>query len=522
MRMSNNEIRLKRGGIMKNRSRKWLLFMLVLLLALPGCAREEVPEEPEIVVEEVPEQEEVIEEIPEVPLSVYTDTKHKTYYFEESDQVYLYLQYCDVTLEGSGFENLKRNVENWSLERSGNLRSIYSEYEKNVKADAEEKGDRFQPYVTYQTVAAERIDERVLSLLEEVYDYSGEGEGTVVLTGVNFDAQTGRSLTLKDILVDAAGFAEEAKGRIISELQELYGEELSDGYEQAVADLWLDEKEPEWYLDASGIVIIIPQYAVGDHYVGTPKIHMPYGEFERYIKAAYLPAFSTGVAHIEKNEELYLELPDKEEAMPLMLQFEWEEYETNCALWLGEDKTSLSDFATMEDAYLIRNGEEVYCLVELDMASDDYITYVFRLTNGAIDEVAEVTGAIDAGNVNAHQVMIESWVNMLGTYGGVKTYRFDEEQGFTTEDQEYRLLGNEQVLTTTADLPVMLGDMESTLPAGSHIVLNATDDESYVTFTIQETGQTGRLQVERNKEEFQVMVYGISEYDCFEMLPYAG
>ena len=206
----------------------------------------------------------------------------------------------------------------------------------------------------------------------------------------------------------------------------------------------------------------------------------------------------------------------------MMLQFEYKEYDTNCALWLGNDKTTLSDFATMEDAYLIRNGEEVYCLVELDMASDDYVTYVFRLTNGVIDEVAQVSGAIDGGNVNAQQVDMESWVNMLGTYGGVKTYRFDENKGFTTADDEYLLLKNERVLTTTADLQVLIDGVESTLPSGSHIVLNATDGASYVRFTIQETGQMGTLKVQHDKENYRILVNGISEYDCFEMLPYAG
>lgn len=510
---------------MKKRMRFLPILAMAMVLVLAGCTREEAPvvqEEPEIVVEEVTETEEAAEETEEMPLSVHTQTNHKTYYLEDSDQAYLYLQYCDVSLEGTGYENLKRNVENWSLERNAALRSLYTEYEKTAPEEAKEQGEFFQPYTSYQTVSTKRVDGQVVSLLEDVYYYGGGEHGMTERAGVNFDSQTGKSLELKDILVDSEGFAEEAKARIISELSALYGEELFEDYEQSVANLWMDEKEPEWYLDASGIVILIPQYTVGDSLVGTPEIHMPYQEFGRYIKEAYLPAMSDGVSHIAKNQEFYLQLPDVQEAIPVRLQFQWVEYATDCALWLGEDKTALSDFAAMEDAYLIRRGEEVYCLVELDMASDDYITYVFRLTNGVIDEVAEVSGAIDAGNVNTHEVLIESWVNMFGTYGGVKTYRFDEEKGFCTEDQEYRLLGNERVLTTTADLTVMLEEMESTLPAGSHIVLNATDGETYVKFTIQETGQTGSLQVEHNREEYLVMVNGISEYDCFEMLPYAG
>ena len=68
-----------------------------------------------------------------------------------------------------------------------------------------------------------------------------------------------------------------------------------------------------------------------------------------------------------------------------------------------------------------------------------------------------------------------------------------------------------------------LEDAESTLPAGSHIVLTATDGETYVKFTIQETGQTGVLNVERNETDYyKLTIDGMSEYECFEDLPYAG
>lgn len=507
------------------RIKLWIALAAAMTILLAGCGRTEEPvvqeeNENDIVVEEVTEPE--LPEAEEVPLRVQTTTNHKTYYFDEGDQAYLYLKYCDVTLEGSQFKKLKHNVENWSMETSEVLRSLYAEFEKTAREDAKSKGNEFYGYTLYQTVSTARIDEHVLCLLDDTYQYTGGANGMYYREGINFDSQTGKKLELRDILVDYEGFVQEAKQRMLTELQHTYGEELFDDYEQTITDQWQQENGPEWYLDATGVVIVVQQYDVGPYNIGMPQVHLPYKEFGRYIKDAYLPSMTESVAHIEKNQEIYLELPNVGEPLPMMLQFEYKEYDTNCALWLGNDKTTLSDFATMEDAYLIRNGEEVYCLVELDMASDDYVTYVFRLTNGVIDEVAQVSGAIDGGNVNAQQVLMESWVNMLGTYGGVKTYCFDENKGFTTADNEYLLMKNERVLTTTADLQVIIEGVESTLPSGSHIVLNATDDASYVRFTIQETGQTGILKVRHDKENYRVLVNGINEYDCFEMLPYAG
>ena len=105
----------------------------------------------------------------------------------------------------------------------------------------------------------------------------------------------------------------------------------------------------------------------------------------------------------------------------------------------------------------------------------------------------------------------------------MKTYRFDENCEFKTEDTEYILQRNEFVLTTTVDLPITLDGVESTLPAGSHIMANATDGETYVTFTIQETGQTGMLEVQRDVNDYNnVSINGVNENECFEILPYAG
>ena len=65
-------------------------------LLLTGCKKkEEAPvaeETPEIIVEEVvPETPEETEN--EIPLSIHTKVNDKTYYFEDGENAYLYLQY---------------------------------------------------------------------------------------------------------------------------------------------------------------------------------------------------------------------------------------------------------------------------------------------------------------------------------------------------------------------------------------------------------------------------------------------
>lgn len=510
---------------MKKRMKSLGVFGIALMLFLTGCqsGEEAATEEMlEIVVEEVTETEEMIEETKESPsLGIYVDTYHKTYYFEEGEDAYLYLRYCDVSVEGDEYERLKRSVENWSMERSEGLRSLYGSFEEPAVTEAEDNQE-FYGYSLYQTVSIARADEAIVSLLDDTYQYMGGYDGLFYREGVNFDSVSGKKLKLSDLFYDYAVFMEDAKERVVYELREEYGEELFDDYITSIEQDWQDAAEPEWYMDASGIVIVLQENTVGPQTLGTVEIHLPYAEFDSYLKEEYLPEDYNGVVSFKQNEEIFLKLPGMDEAVPMMLVNEMKEDGIYLSLWLGQHELLLEEHLMPEDAFIVRTNEEVYCLLEADMGSDDYVTYIYRLTNGTLEKTGEIYAAIDSGNINPHEIKMESWVYLLGTYGGVKNYHFDENGNFVTEDTEYLLQKNEYVLTTTVDLPVVLEGVENTLPAGSQIVLNATDGETYVTFTIRETGQKGTLKVEKEEGNHYFSINGMNENDCFELLPYAG
>ena len=523
---------------MKKRMKQLMTLGLTGILVFTGCTgkvEEPVIEEtPEVVIEEVTEPEEVVEETVEeiVPLSIRTETKQKTYYFEDGEDAYLYLQYCDVSVEGDEYQKLKRSVENWSMERSEGLRSLYASFEESAAEEVEEN-ENFYGYSLYQTVTTARADDRVLSLLDDTYQYVGGEHGMFYREGINFDSQTGKRVALSDILSNYDNFIEEAKERIIYELREDYGEELFDDYVTVIEELWKDGSEPQWYLDASGIVIVLQEYSVGPYAIGSPEIHLPYTEFKPYIKEAYLPGEETGVAAFSANQEVFLSIPGQAEEISMMLMSEQQEEVMYNSLWFGQTELELGDYLVLENAYIVRTETDIYCMLVVDEASDDYVTYIYRLTGGAIEKVDELAAAIDAGNINPQEVRMKTWVYMLGTYEGVKNYHFDENGEFISEDTEYQLPKNEYVLTTTVDLPCMAENDEGELsewklPAGSHIILTAADDNSYVRFSIQETGQEGILNVQRSEEEYYHITIGgmdgetLDENDCFEVLPYAG
>lgn len=518
---------------MKKRMKQMVALGVAVILLLGGCS--EPKEEP--VVEEVPQteeseaaaEEELVTEPVEEPeeesasISVNIDTNQKNYYFKETEDSYLYLQYCDVTVDGGENANLKKNIENWSMEQSEGLRSEAVSLEAEAVAAREDRGEYFDSYSLVQEVAAARIDGRVVSLMEDTYYYLGGAHGIFYKAGINFDAKNGKRLEFQEIFSDYENFKAHATERIIYQLQENYGENLFDDYIETVENMWQDAQEPQWYFEASGLVIVLEQYMVGPYSVGLPEIYLPYAEIKQYIKEAYLPDNQDGIALFRQNQEVYLALPDEEEDVAMILRSELKDDFMYNSLWLGNDEVQLQDYVAVQNAYVVKTGGEVYCMVEVDEASDDYKTYIFRLTEGKLEKIEEIYAGIDENNVNVREIRMEETIDLLGTYGGIKNYHFDENGQFVTYETEYLLQRNSFVLTTKVDIPVTLEGAESSLPAGSHIILFATDNETYVKFTIQETGQSGLMMVERNENDYyQITINGMNEQDCFELLPYAG
>ena len=148
---------------MKKKMKKLTALLVAMMLVFSGCAEKEEPviqEEEDIVVEEVVEEtvEESVEE--EIPLSVHTTTQDKKYFLEEGDIPYFYLQYCDVFVEGTGFEKVKRNIENWPLERNEELRGVHEAFLERAQTEAKDN-EEFYGYTLYQKISTARADEYV-------------------------------------------------------------------------------------------------------------------------------------------------------------------------------------------------------------------------------------------------------------------------------------------------------------------------------------------------------------------------
>lgn len=176
-----------------------------------------------------------------------------------------------------------------------------------------------------------------------------------------------------------------------------------------------------------------------------------------------------------------------------------------------------------------------------DLGSDDYVTYGWRLTDGD-PETIKFTGEVRYDNVTwvdyvegsfvdatrNGQIRIDSFLYMLGTYGGVRPYAFNDKGEIApVEGTIWDYPENSYALTLRTALTAEAvaerngnptGEM-LTLEAGDKLTLTGSDGVSHAWFETAD-GRFGVLEAE--KQDWQWFIGGMEENEIFSDLPYAG
>lgn len=180
-------------------------------------------------------------------------------------------------------------------------------------------------------------------------------------------------------------------------------------------------------------------------------------------------------------------------------------------------------------------------LVSGDVMSEDFITYCLRYDGHALKPLQfqyaagelYVTGPGEIGKVLGEILVLSDWEDVLGTWWGSAPYILNDTRDtfikqpeamwtFTYDDEQWE----DRSLEVATMLPVtlMLNDVEtsSTLKPGEKLLVTASDMQTIVHFMLQD-GTTGYFPITADTERgWGLTIYGTSEDDWFEYLPYAG
>ena len=192
----------------------------------------------------------------------------------------------------------------------------------------------------------------------------------------------------------------------------------------------------------------------------------------------------------------------------------------------GDQSLEVDQALALDKAYYVQKQGQNYVLVETSTYDDYSIVYVLTLENGAITKTDQVDGSLIQVPAQPDGAFtIESRVNVLGTYGGQLQYNLQDGK-MAADGTLYQFLNPVDdytiTLTVAGEISCRLDGGNTTLKAGE--VIQPTGYSQDGTFYFQmEDGTAGSFIVDLDGEgQYAGTIDGVSEYDLFENLPYAG
>lgn len=431
------------------------------------------------------------------------------------------------TINLPGCETCVESIKAYFSDREKELLAADSDYAADAKSkfEAQTESDSWYGPSQNSVIKVQRADAQVVSLKEEYRLYGGNedySDPTGYTKAVNFDAQTGKILTLADIASD-----EEALKMIVEEVS---GMSLS---------------EDCWALTSGGFLVMEPEMEWGNYGAEFSDYLINYDELAQVLKAEYVPTAEDYTAYFKDGQEVMFDLDDdgtKERISLYMNVTVDDEYGTYGDYYLKVDdqEIMIADYAYDADAYLIKRQDHTAgFMVNAYFESEYSVVFPVMYQNGELTMQDRVTGSVECNTVKPDSFAMETSVDVLGTWGCDIVYNISEDYQLTPATGEY-LLHNDKDLTwrrnivVAKDLTVYGEDGSDTgevLFAGTALYPSRTDFKTYM-IAEKEDGTKVMIKLERITETetyeggvieyHQFQIDGESADDYFEPLPYAG
>lgn len=488
---------------------------------------EEPPLDP---IEQTPEPE-VTPEIKAEYLWVARDRNYDSCYEEA---YIMYGHYNTLHLENTEYPELTKAVQSYNTLLSNEMQAGMNRLEEWGLEEYREYGaEAFRgPYILENDMFLRRADSAVLSVVENIYEYSGGAHGNKYFGSVNIDVATGEDLALEDVIVDLRLLP----GILETELKEKYPD--VEYWTDSLHSMLMEYVEPTtedfapdftWTLDYEGVTFYFSDYEISSYVDGTQQVTLTYSEYPEIFKGSY---FTTGT---EKN--YVLELPDSWRISDVDLYGDGKtDYISVRRNYTGEGDFSDSYDVTVNgntftqdtycydlDTYLVKAEDEYYLYVQRKVENDYKTMCIFRITDNSVEFVDEIDGGVEIFT-NSKEFEVSRRFDILSTYEATAKCYVGEDGLPVEYNNTYKVI-RDVVLTSITDITVDLIDEEGnllgsayTFPAGTTYRFIATDGASIVDVEMND-GQRGRFYVTPG---WPVTVNGTNAEELFEMLYYAG
>lgn len=444
-------------------------------------------------------------------------TENREWYAQDGETAIYEVFQDTVKVENEGFENLQEALTEYFPPIDEKEHEGLLQYAQEIYADFEEENDNdsYHPFYTcfnWQNAELMRSDRTVVSFEEYTNAYF-KAYADTVYAGVTFDVQNGRKLELTDILQDEEGFYKEAVDYIMDWLTEYYRNDMQS-VRDYVEDAFSEEQTDNWYLNGAGIVIIYNDMTPGPG--GAVKITLPYGLFYEYIREEYTNPHTELIAAVPEGEDIAGLL-----GLEQLVEITSDETGDGFVYVTIDDMNERAGVGRFGDAYVVRrqNGRIFLAFVVLGEGVDTMCVY--EITGGEIKKCDEKTEAyFDNSFWGTERIGINLIVHALGTHMGYMDFKWDEDGKLVAAEEIYEVKAAWNLIVIK-DIPVRMEGMETAVKAGEQIVVTGINmEENIYYFQVVDSGEYGEIYY--NETQKGRMIDGISEFEYFENLGYAG
>lgn len=529
---------------------------MLLLFAVSGCKKEAVlPEEP-VVAEaeqqeneeaseaeaqesEVQETEESTESVQSPFVSWYIARKGSGNYNEEG--IHLANDtYSQIYIDSEDYPELTKSIEQWNEEqvqyheRSFEESASAAEQDYQVRPEWWTEGTEDAVYTCDSDCAIKRADNQIFSFRENTYEYMGGAHGGSTSLGVQFDSQTGEQIVLTDVVKDIAVLPDLLEEKLLDKydpdlfMVEDIAQGIQDNYSQFTEAA---PAELQFTIGYDGITFYFNELDLACYAAGRQMVTLLYQDYPELLNAEYFE-------NAPENYVIGLEFSNEEEIRDaagtgLRQLFIYDssdetDYDSidSIMIQLGNQETEQTTHTFSVRPYYIRSNGSSFLYLQMIAESDYQSIMIFDVSGEKAEYVNEIDGSlVDFADPNHFQM--ENQMDLLSTYGAVRTFHVGEDGIPVNESEDYEVLdyGDGLNLVSTVELTGELIDEntqqpagEGVFPAGTEFTFKRTDNKSYVIMKASD-GRTVKFNV---TAEWPQTINGMDAEECFEQLYFAS
>lgn len=435
-----------------------------------------------------------------------------------------------VLIGNDGYAKVKAALESFSEEQYQNMKNEYDNSLPYAKEMYAEDPEFFSSFSDNHYAYCVRADDRVVSIKESGSNYQGGIHGMYWEGGTTFDTESGEKLLLSDVITDSQALTEYSKNYLKDNYDRLL---FFDNYEETVEGYFADRTvEPDWYLDGFGLNIVFNSYMLAPYSEGDQTVVVPYGKDPGLIKPEFWYSPTGAVFRLDYWSSLSLDIDGDgiQESIFVDNQADTENGYTEFIVYCGENSLKKQIWCyDIKNIYVLQPEQnKTYLYAEFLLDNDARLLEVFDLSTGRPRYVGESYDSFGEGQIiDTGSFVMETRIDALGTYTGYRHYSIGTDGMPKSDETVYNIFNFDPEytlsLTSVRTIPVWMeegGEKKKTeLPAGTEFVFRKTDGESFVEMELKD-GKRCEIRFER--KDWECVIDGVSENDCFEYVPYAG